>query len=158
MGFFDIVGRIVKGQPAFVVDDQKKAAEPQQMMPQTPLPVGPKVYPQVYIGRVECRQEGANMSLELYIHNHSEGQIELDKIELFGHTQQIDIFLRAGEEREYAAYHGPRPTANNQTNCKIYYKDATGDYFASEHYIEFRQEADRTYSVDRIRLSRVLDV
>lgn len=157
MGFFNVLGRLIKGQPAFVVEDPKQKTTLQPTA-QSAQPAGPKVYPQVYIEQVRCRMQGAEMDLEVDIHNHSQGQVELDKIEIFGRRQELDIFLRPGEERECNVFEGPRPTTTNQTSCRIFYKDATGDYFASEHYIEFKQEADRTYSVNRIRFVRVLDV
>ena len=162
MGFFSVLGRLIKGQPAFQVEQpeqQNTPVQPESTMPQHSVkPTGPKIYPKVVIERVECHLSGGDMNLDIDIQNDSEGQIELDKFELFGRTQDLGTFLRAGEEREFGVYHGPRLRATNQSNCRVYYKDQTGDYFASDHYIEFRQQPDGTYSVDRMRFLRVVDV
>ena len=164
MGFLSGLGRLIQGKPVFEAGQPSQAGvngapAPMPSGGASPSPAaGPKVYPQVYIERVECRTIGGNMDCDVVIQNYSQGQIELDRIELFGKAQQLDIFLRAGEEREFRVYNGVRPTATNQSSCKVYYKDATGDYFYSEHHIEFRQEADGTYTVNRIRFLRVVDV
>lgn len=162
MGFFSVLGRLAKGQQPFQVNQPKQQNAPAQPAPTVPqprpAPTGPKVYPKVIIERVECRTPGNDMGIEVGIYNHSQGQIELDKFELFGRTQDLGTFLRPGEEREFNVYHGPRLRATNQSNCRVYYKDQSGDYFASDHYIEFRQQADGTYSVDRMRFLRVVDV
>lgn len=162
MGFFSVLGRLAKGEQPFQVDQPKQQnapAQPASAAPQQPAAhTGPKVYPKVVIERVESHMSGADMSLDIDIQNDSQGQVELDKFELFGRTQDLGTFLRPGEEREFSVYHGPRMRATNQSNCRVYYKDQSGDYFAADHYIEFRQQPDGTYSVDRMRFLRVVDV
>ena len=158
MGFFDVLKRIAKGQKAFVVNEPKTTAPPQSVVGQQSAPSGPKVYPQVYIERVDCRTSDDDMEVEVTIQNYSQGQVEVDKIEIFGRRQELDTHLRPGEEREFKVYDGKRPTSTSQSSCRVYYKDQSGDYFASEHYIEFRKQPDNTYAVDRMRFLRVLDV
>lgn len=163
MGFLNVLGRLIKGQPAFVAPEPtaqqaSASAQPQPAAQQSAAPTGPKVYPQVVIERVQCHMSGDDMDLEVSIQNNSQGQVELDTFELFGRRQDLGTFLRPGEEREFSVYKGSRPTSTNQNSCRVFYKDQAGDYFASQHYVEFRQQADGTYIVDRMRFTRVDDV
>jgi len=156
MGFFGALGKILQGKPVFT-PDQGNGGQPGA--PAAPQPAaGDKVYPQVSIEHVQCRTTGGGMDIDAFIQNYSSGQVQLDKIELFGHTAQVTTFLRPGEDREFRIYDGPRPTATNQPNLELYYKNASGDYFCADHYMEFTQQADRTYTVERIRFLRVRDV
>ncbi len=167
MGFFSSLSKIVQGKPVFEPNQDK--AQPGQPTAegvpnisatptaQPPAASGPKVYPQVYIERVECQEPGTNMDCDVSIKNFSAGEVELDRIELFGKSHELNTLLRSGEAREFRVYSGPRPKTSNQTSCKIFYKDGTGDYFCSEHYIEFQQMPDQTYTINRIRFTRVQD-
>lgn len=157
MGFFGAFGKILQGKPVFTTDQQASNGQLNVPVASVASPSG-KVYPQVSIERVECRTNGGAMDIDAFIQNYSGGQVQLDKIELFGHTTQITTFLRPGEDREQRIYDGPRPTATNQPNLELYYKDASGDYFCADHYMEFTQQADHTYTVERIRFLRVRDV
>ncbi|HSW81106.1 MAG TPA: hypothetical protein VLG40_01800 [Candidatus Saccharimonas sp.] len=154
MGFFGALGKILQGKPVFTAG-QGNAAQPGAPVVSS---TSGKVFPQVSIEHVECRTNGGGMDIDAFIQNYSQGQVQLDKIELFGHTTQVPVFLRPGEDREQRIYDGPRPTATNQPNLELYYKDASGDYFCADHYVEFTQQADRTYTVQRIRFLRVRDV
>lgn len=163
MGFFDALGKIVQGKPVFEVkDDQPKTgAQIQQPTPVTQMPnqaTGPKVYPLVRIDRLQCETPGNNLQLDVYIKNYSTTDVDVDRFEFFGGNPDLGTFLRPGESREFRVYNGPRPRGSNQRNCKIYFKDATGDYFCSEHSIQFRQMPDGTYSIDRIDYLRTQDV
>jgi hypothetical protein len=119
---------------------------------------GPKVYPQVRVERVQCQTPGNNLQCDVYIKNYSSSEVELDRFEFFGGHNDLGTMLRAGESREFRIYNGPRPASTSNSECKIYFKDATGDYFCSENHIQFRQEADHTYSIDRIDYVRTQDI
>lgn len=162
MGFFDALSKIVQGKPVFEANQgQQKPSEQvsSQPTPQTPgQPVGPKVYPIVKIDRVQCETPGNNLQCDVYIKNYSATEVDVDRFEFFGGSPDLGTFLRPGESREFRVYNGPRPRSNNQHNCKIYFKDATGDYFCSENNIQFRQLPDGTYSIDRIDYLRTQDI
>lgn len=174
MGFFGALGRIIQGKPVFEVEQPKppqqqggetsaQAPVPgEQPVGVTPVaPSGPKIYPRVYIERVECRMSGNDMELTFAIQNDSEHMVDLDRLEVLGRSQDLGTFLKPGEEREFRVYNGPRPTTSNMNRVVLNFRDqqtADNDAFRSEHTLEFKQEPDRTYSTDRIRFLRVDDV
>lgn len=157
MGLFGALGRIVQGKPVFEVSHQNQqppasqpvAGEATNTTQQAPR--GPKVIPQVYVERVECRTEGSHLECELTLQNDAQVTIELEKIELMGSVQYLNAFIRPGEEREYRAFSGNRPNQTYNDRCRIFYKDPSGDYFCSEHHIEFQKLSDNTYTINRIR-------
>lgn len=164
--FFEGFRRLLTGQPVFRqgedVDgvEYKEERQPEAKVdPDQQPPVaeaveqqGPKLIPEVTIQRVECRNNGANMEVDVYIKNTSTTNVMLDKIMLFGDSRALNYMLNPGEEREFPVYNGPRLNNRNYTNCELQYRDeATGDYFSSVHNVEFEQESDNTYVVRRIR-------
>lgn len=163
MGFFSAFGKILQGKPVFE-PNQNQPSMPQQQplagqQPQsTPEHIGPKVYPQVYIERVLSTMNGSNMDMDVYIKNYSQTQVDLDRVEFFGHHYDLGTVLRPGEEREFRIYSGPRPNNTSQSQLELNFKDEHGDYFCTDHTMEFHQEADRTYTVNRMRFLRVRDV
>jgi hypothetical protein len=165
MGFFGALARIVQGKPVFEAN-QPNAAPQQPQMPTAATPdqsqpyaaSGQKVYPQVGIERTTCHTHGSNMDLDLYIQNHSQAQVDLDRLEILGTSRDLGTFLRPGEEREFRVYSGPRPNNTNMSNVQLYIRNQAGDMFCADFHIEFRQEADHTYTTDRIRYVRTRDV
>lgn len=165
MGFFGALGRIIQGKPVF--EANQPPATPQPQMPTSAAPPaqnplytasGQKVYPQVEIERTTYHTHGGNMDLDLYIRNHSQSQIDLDRLEILGTSRDLGTFLRPGEEREFRVYSGPRPNNTNMPNVQLYIRNEVGDMFCADFHIEFRQEADHTYTTDRVRYVRTRDV
>lgn len=163
--FFEGLKRLIVGEPVFRpgegVDgvthkaDEIAEAQRQQEQPTVANAVerpGPKVIPQVVIDRVEYRNNGNEMDVDVEIKNLSDREVMVDQITILGTTRQIDRVFQPGEEREVPVYDGPRPNHRNYSNCELRYRDqATGDYFASLHFVEYEQEPDKTYVIRRIR-------
>lgn len=158
MGFFSSLGKIVQGKPVF--ESGQQPSQTTGSTPAAPVPPAPglKVYPHVFINRTTSALEGPNVAIDVYIKNDSLGQVDLDRLEFFGQQHNLATVLRPGEEREFRIYEGPRPTNTNMPNLCLNFKDATGDYFCADHTIDFQQQADRTYTTDRIRYIRTRDV
>lgn len=157
MSFFETFKRIVQGKPPFEVpkQDGQNQQPLQQSQPAAPqAPRGPKVIPEVEIERTTYRTNGSQMQVLCIIQNNSQGTIELDKIRLLGTSSELDSFLRPGEERQYTVYSGNRPQNTNYRIAELYYKDATGDYFCADHYIDYDQEDDRTFVITEMNLRR----
>lgn len=153
-GFFESMGRLFKGEPVFNAEDGgnkivQRAGDPTQSSPTAP--VGPKILPQVMISRWECREQGAGLHCEIMIRNFSQGGVTLDKIELLNVRDELGEHLEPGEEYEYQFNLPNRPRDTHEDECKLYFKNAAGDYFCSVHQIEFEQQADNTYSILRFR-------
>jgi hypothetical protein len=165
MGFFGALSKIIQGKPVFEVNQNQPqqsapaSVTPGQPVPTAPAPAGPKVYPQLYIGRVECRMSGDDMDVDIFIKNASQVQLDLDRISILGTSRDLGTFLRPGEEREFRVYSGDRPRNASHNHVEIDVKtDPGGDYFKAEFTMDFKQEADGTYTVQRFRAIEVRDV
>jgi hypothetical protein len=167
--FFEGLKRVISGQPVFRPGEEAdgvtyKAEQPPEVeqQPQN-QPVdeeaveqqGPKVIPEVYIERVEHRNNGANMEVSVQVTNRSQQEVMVDKLLLLGQTRAINYVLRPGESRELPVYSGPKPNHRNYTNCELQYRDqATGDYFSSLHLVEYEaQNTEGTYEIRNIRFT-----
>lgn len=165
--FFEGLKRVISGQPVFRpeedVDGVTHKSDQQADTEQQNHPVdadvveqpGPKIIPEVYIERVESRDNGANMDVSVQINNRSQQEVMVDKLLLLGVTRAINHVLRPGESRELPVYNGPKPTHRNYTNCELQYRDqATGDYFSSLHLVEYEaQSPEGTYEIRNIRFT-----
>src|SRR5688572_9137705 len=161
MGFFQSLGRLIKGEPVYQPGDQpqqQQGPQPQSgPMPagpptSAPAPTGPKVLPQVMIDRWQCVENGAGLHCEINIRNYSQGGITLDRIELLNTRDQLGNFLDPGEEYEYQFQLQQRPHDTYANECKLYFKNEAGDYFMAVHQVEFEKQPDNTYSIQRFRL------
>lgn len=156
MGFFDVLKNVASGKPGFEVPDdlQSPGAQNQDGSP-PPIRTGPKVIPRVQIERVETHIDSArpHMRVRAHIQNDSDVAVEIDRIRLLGTQKELGARqLNPGQSFEFDVYDGPRPTHTGGENDDAYvtFKDTGGDYFESRHRVEFRQEADNTYSVSKM--------
>lgn len=157
--FFKGFMKLVKGEPVFTSGDQNSGQVAEAQTVPQPAPAKPsrhdahgrKIIPLVTVAQIKVKLHGDDMEIEAELANHSELQIELDKIKLLGSTRELDSFLRPGQEREYVIYEGKRLNHTSYQYAELHYKDPTGDYFSAIHFVEFQQEPDRTYSVRRMR-------
>lgn len=167
MGFFDALSKIVKGEPVFTPgqpDGKQQSGDhfgqtPAVPQPAPTAPAGPKVYPRLELGRVQCRMSGDDMEVEVEIQNNSNEQLDLDQVRMLGKSHDLGTQLRPGEEREFTLYEGDRPNNTSNSRVDITFRTVPGgDYFQAEFVIDFKQEADRTYSVQRFRPIQVRDI
>lgn len=164
---FEGLKRVISGQPVFRPEEDvdgvthksdQRLEEQQQSQPVVADAVerpGTKVIPEVYIERVEYRNNGNNMDVDIQVNNRSSQEVMVDKLLLLGQTRAINYVLQPGESRELQAYNGPKPNHRNYTNCELQYRDqSTGDYFSSLHLVEYEaQNPDGTYEIRNIRFT-----
>lgn len=149
MGFIDGMGRLLAGKPVFVNPGSQNNM--QQPMP-AKATGGGKTIPVVIVSSVESHLGHDDMNCSVHVFNQSDGEVFIDKIHLLSTTKELDCNLRAGEEREFCdVFRGKRPDHTNYKSCELQYRNATGDYFKSEHNLEYKHEPDGTYSLSRVR-------
>lgn len=162
MGFFDGLGRMIKGEPVFQPGDaaqNQPQAQPQpgQQNPNVndagqPLHNGEKIRPIVQI--IRCRNVPSGDKLEVWAHikNESQVQVSLESINILGTNHNLqDMTLTLGQEREMLIYEGPAIKTTSYTKCELLYRDNTGDYFKAQHIVDFKQESDGSFIIYRFR-------
>ncbi|HSE29840.1 MAG TPA: hypothetical protein VLA77_04625 [Candidatus Saccharimonadales bacterium] len=164
--FFETLGRIVSGKPAFVPEDSLQPQNPQiaggipgqgSTQAEQHIQSGPKVIKKAHITEVECYNNGAGFECWASVHNGSNDRLDLNQLEFLGQSTDLQTILMPGEERKFKIYQGPHIRSASQTVCNLEYIDSVGDYFVANHNVEFRQLADGTHEVDRIKFVQIWD-
>lgn len=172
MSFFKTLRNIAQGKPPFDPTDNTPHSQP---MPGQPQPMqshnshgvspqqtwnGPKHIPIAMIEErdVDIHENGRHLDISAVIFNESNQEVDLDKVRIFGINRELDTRLRPGEKRQFNLYSGNRPQNTSQPMCELWYKDMSGDYFSSQHNMEFRKNPDGTISIVRIRYQRIKDI
>jgi hypothetical protein len=162
MGFFDVLKNVATGKPGFEVppdgnvsNNNGQSPYPTDSGAPQQAPNGPKQIPRVEVERVETHSDPSrpHMQVSTHIQNNSNVPVEIDWIRLLNVQRQLGAKqLDPGESFEFLAYDGPRPTQTGGVNddATVRFKDLSGDYFESQHRVEFRQEPDHTYLITRI--------
>jgi hypothetical protein len=108
--------------------------------------------PEAVIERFECYyHDGSHMEINLFIANHSNQELLIDKVMLFGHRHDIDFSLHPGQSREFMVYRGPLMDNHNYTTAELHYRTPAGDYFSAMHNIEYEEKFEHKYVPHRIR-------
>lgn len=154
MGILGGLGRMIQGKPVFEAPQETASSSP----PSSAAPprsntasLGSKEIPVVAIERSECRLNGAQMEVSCHIKNRSNQAVEIDKIRLLRSVRELDTYLKPGEQKELVVFNGTRPNNHSDDDVYLAYKNEAGDYFESRHQTEFRQEADKTFSIKQFR-------
>lgn len=155
-GFFESLGRMAKGEPIFQSDDndgQPSSSKPQEeAIRETHSDrTDGKTVPTVVITKVECDIDGAHMTICAEVTNHSSEAVYVDKAIIMGTHRDLDRNMRAGEEHEFFIFDGLRPIDTHQTQAELHFRNQAGDYFASIHYVEFKQLQDGMLAVDELK-------
>lgn len=167
MAFLESLKRLAQGKPLFDEDerDHPGGVHPPAAAPgpaltpdQTIQKFNERTFPVVRVRRVVSRPSGKNVQIYCYIRNEWTGQIMLDKIRLLGTKQELDSYLRPGEEREFLVYSGPQLTRQPDSQAEIDYKTQGGDYFQSIHDVKSNYRSDKTYSIDDMHFRRIKDI
>ena len=156
MGFFEGLGRMVKGEPVFQAgDSSSNGGEGDKNSSSS----GVKNIPVVIVEQVDHRDQSGQAESYWTVKNTGNKTVILDKIIAFGQTQPHERYLQPSEEFEIRVYRGPSLQNGSYTKAELQYRDESGDYFSSEHLIEYSAESDGTYEVVRVRfLSPVRDI
>lgn len=151
MGFFDVIGKMFRGEPMFKVPTEQQRLPARHPHPEASHE-GPKLIPQVMIERWQCTEQGAGLHCEIAIRNYSKGGAVLQRIELLGTRDELGDHLDAGEHLEYQFHLARRPKDTHLDECDIYFRNEEGDYFLAKHQVEFEKQPDGTFSIMRFRL------
>lgn len=166
--FFEGLKRILTGKPVFQpgedidgveLNDDPHLPDGQTAPSVTPPPAeavvnksGQKIIPLATIVKVENRVSGDYLDISLTVQNNSQIDLEIEEIEILGTSHQTNRVLRPGEMYEFVSvYNGARLTHRNYTDCEVRYQTDGDDSFSAVHNVEFKQEADGTYTISRIR-------
>lgn len=149
--FFEIMRRMVKGEPAFQskqnsANSLKPAADATEANSQV------KLVPQVEIVRENCRIDGQRMVCDVEIQNTSNQPVHLDDIRIFNVKRELQRGLGPGERREFQIYNGPVVTGSFINDCYLLFRDESGDYFQSIHDVDCEEQPDGSQLIKRIRL------
>jgi hypothetical protein len=155
MGFWDGLGRVVRGEPVFQVPQtpQSHNASSDASSSHSAMAGGAKQIARAFVEETETHTDGHHMRVMVKIKNESAGRIELDKISLMGNKRELDMWLNPHQEREFIVYDGEMPTHRNYDDAWLDYKDETGDYFQQYHTVEFEAEGEGRYSIKYLRPS-----
>lgn len=172
MGFFDGLGRLIRGEPIFVdhpkKDDQDSddpwrqddAPAGEQVEPQGSQLVdekGRKIIPAIHIERCKSYVNGPQMTVTAWATNTGDVEIKLDKIEILGMRYELDRFLSPGKGHEITIYKGPAPINDHYHEAVLHYKIVkNGDYFAAEFMIEYNRESSGIYIVEDLHSESVI--
>jgi hypothetical protein len=113
MSFFDFMSRMVEGKPVFEEENKNPVAQQAETVDQAQPRIdkaNDRTFPVAYIKRLKTSLNGRTMDVYGQIVNSWTDEIMLDKIRINGSTREIDNFLKAGEEREFLIYSGPKLT------------------------------------------------
>jgi hypothetical protein len=110
-------------------------------------------FPTAYIKRTITKIEGPTMYVYCYIANESNMPLDIHRIELLGHEQEIRHPMEPGAIKEFLVYNGPLLLSQNDHQATLVYKTEHGEYFEAIHEIRFTYNNNtHTYSVDEFRL------
>jgi len=161
MGFFDVIARVVNGEPGFQDEVARKESEKPQE--QSPLPEeelkatirkgDDSSFPVVYIKNAKTHLNGDRVQVYCWIVSTWPEEVELDKIRIFDTKRELDTILRGNGEREFLVYDGP-PLLHEYHEAELEYKtQKEGDYFKAVHNVSFTYHPhDKTYETSNIHL------
>ena len=149
MGFFEGLGRMVKGEPVFQSGDASSGNDSSA----TSRRVDGKNPPRVILDEPDHRDYNGRAELYVTMKNQSDQTVVVDFIEMLGVTTQLERYMKPGEEYELRAYVGQSLRSGAYTKARLQYRDESGDYFCAHHYVEYRVDGSGVYEVVRIKLT-----
>lgn len=152
MGFFDVVGKMFRGEPVFSVKPSGRPQQQPNKLGDQQKSTGQKAVPQVMVESWQCIEQGSGLRCEIQIRNYSQGDVNLQRVDLLGVRDEVGEHLDAGERYEYYFNLANRPKDTHADECDLYFRNEEGDYFLAKHQVEFEKQPDGTYSILRFRL------
>jgi len=157
--FFEFMKKMVEGKPIFDTNDPELDSQPRLASTQPPASDSTiykhedHTFPVVEIRHITTHLDGNNIQIYCHIQNKWEQELMLDKIRLLGTKRELDTFLRAGEDREFLVYKGPK-LQHEYHHAELDYKTVReGDYFRSVYNVSFTYNSmDKTYTINEMHL------
>jgi hypothetical protein len=125
-------------------DERKAEVQPAAANPYRQASGG-KVIPEVIVDHVNphCSADMSHLELWIRLKNTSNFEVEVMEVRILGQSQGLNRFLKPGESHESCVYKGSVPTNDAQHVAQVDYKIVgNGDYFESDHQIDYRLEDD----------------
>lgn len=154
--FFETIGRIVSGKPAFTPEDNL-GKQPKGQTAGGSMTFGAKPIKKAEIIDADCVEGGAGLECWLTIRNSSDDNLDLNQFRFLGQETDLQRVVSPGEQYRFMAYQGPHLQYPGPTDCQLEYIDSTGNYFIANHNVLFRQASDGTHEVDRINFVEIWD-
>lgn len=104
---------------------------------------GSKIIPEVVIDHVEpqCSADMSHLELWIRLKNTAPFDVEVTEVRVLGQSQGLNRFLKSGESHDCCVYKGSIPINDANHVAQVDYKvTGNGDYFESDHQIEYRYE------------------
>lgn len=166
MGFFNALGKIIKGEPVFSaqnevntqpVDGILEVGKKQQDVTRTDS--GHKVEPSVRVARVKTSRNGSKMVSYAWVQNNSLFAVEVTKFYVGGQSINLNCLLGANQGRQVKIYDGTVKDNNKDSDAYLDCKIAqNGDYFRQNFYVEYHRESDGGYLVEELHPVEVKDI
>ena len=101
--------------------------------------------PELHIERIEHTIDSGDIRMQLWatFRNTSQWTVEIDKISMFGRTNDLYHQLSPGDADQLEAYDGPvlRSQPGGYASIQFVVKDSN-DYFRAEYQVRYKQESD----------------
>ncbi len=116
MGFWTAVSRMAKGEPVFQPGDQPTSNQPPTAADAQTEPTADDTAhsvkqhpPELHIERIEHTIDSGDIRMQLWatFRNTSQWTVEIDKISMFGRTNDLYHQLSPGDADQLEAYDGP---------------------------------------------------
>lgn len=161
MGFFDGLGKFMRGEPVFedssaqeaTVNNKQPIAEVKQAT-QDPTRTsvdahGRKIIPTFEVSRLKTTRSGDQMTSELWIQNESDETIRIDSVEVAGQRQVFNRQLGPHGGYQFVIYRGPVQRDESRHRAVIIYRLVrSDDLFEEEYFVEYNRESDGMYTLE----------
>lgn len=166
MGFFDVVGKMIKGEPVFDAQHEQStrpASVPQganqQAADNTRTASGQKVEPEVRVTKLKTTRNGDKMVSYGWVQNNSPFAVEVTKLYIMGRGLAAGTQLGAGQGHDMKLYDGPVASSDRESHayldCKIV---QNGDYFRQEFFVEYDRQSDGKFLAEELHVEEVRDI
>ena len=168
MGVWDFIKKMVAGKPVFENPPHQREEEHAGWVdhitttPATnPSPYtderGNKIIPHITFEHCKSHINGTNMSVTAWATNHSEFEVELDKMVMIDTKTELDRRLQPQQGHEVTLYRGPQPTSDHAHRAQLYYKIVqNGDTFRADFMIEYNRESNGVFTVEQLHPENII--
>lgn len=139
MGFLGDIGRALAGVPPR--HPAETAAYPSVKSTATYYEGSRKIIPRVEVEHVDPHVSSDRLELWVTLKNHSDYDVQIGRVVMFGQRIDVGRFLKPGEAQEVKVYNGALPRNDAYHKAEFYFKIVeNGDYFCADHTIRYHYD------------------